>query len=351
MPYKEDIYSWIFIVLSILVIYENINYNFNTQEAAYIVWYCRTVSLAEKEAAWNEIIKTMPNCSLKGRLNMMEIPDFYEFLKKYIELQKKMIKMFKENDRCIYLFEMESDCGQKSYYESGVFSDYDKCMEASIAEMVDRECDRAKIRKRPINSSNNDKCYDSICLINAKGEVMEIDCSRHLNDDDWEVYFAFFGMWFDFPTPFHCGDIVYNARLDEDPFVLVDLCTWDEEKIRSEVSAIEYPESFYQNCNKALAKVRRRGDFTDMGAYGYGIIENNKNALRVYRDRFVFNYLDLELYRKPYSGKDKLLLTISAEYGKGCYGIEALLNEYTNQFLKIVCESQCSYMDNFSVDI
>lgn len=52
---------------------ENINYNFNTQEAAYIVWYCRTVSLAEKEAAWNEIIKTMPNCSLKERLNMMEI--------------------------------------------------------------------------------------------------------------------------------------------------------------------------------------------------------------------------------------------------------------------------------------
>lgn len=179
---------------------------------------------------------------------------------------------------------------------------------------------------------------------------MEIDCSQYLDDNDWEVYFSFYGMWFDFPTSFHCGDIVYNARLDEEPFVLIDLCTWDAEKVRSEVSMIEYPESFYQTHNKALDQVRWRGDFTDMGAYGYGIIENDEKALRVYRDHYAFNYLDLELYRKAYAGKDKLLLTISAEYGTGNYGIEELLNEYTNQFLKIVCERQCSYMDKFSVD-
>lgn len=322
---------------------EKIKYNFSTQEAAYIVWYCRTVSLTEKESAWDEIIKTMPNCSLEERLNMMEIPDFHEFLKNYMELQKKMLKMFREAEQSIYFYEIED-------YESKVFSNFDKCMEASIEEMLSRECDRAKIRKCPINNCNNDYCRDSTCLVNSKGEVMEIDCSLYLDDNDWEVYFAFCGMWFDFPTPFHCGDIVYNARLDEDPFMLVDLCTWDAEKIRSEVSTIEYPEIFYQKQNKALDQIRRRGDFTDMGAYGYGIIENDKKAFRVYRDCHAFNYLDLELYRKPYSGKDKLLLIISAEYGTGCYGIEALLNEYTNQFLKIVCENQCSYTDKFSVD-
>lgn len=322
---------------------EKINYNFSTQEAAYIVWHCRTVSLTEKESAWNEIIKTMPNCSLEKRLNMMEIPDFHEFLRKYMELQKKMMKMFRETDRCIYIYEIED-------YESNAFSNFDKCMESSIQEMFYRECDKAKIRKCSIDNYKNDNCRDSTCLVNSKGEIMEIDCSQYLNDNDWEVYFAFYGMWFDFPTPFHCGDIVYNARLDEDPFMLIDLCTWDAEKVRSEVSTIEYPERFYQTHNKALDQVRGRGDFTDMGAYGYGIIENDEKALRVYRDHYAFNYLDLELYRKAYAGKDKLLLTISAEYGTGNYGIEALLNEYTNQFLKIVCERQCSYMDKFSVD-
>lgn len=202
---------------------EKINYDFSTQEAAYIVWHCRTASLTEKESAWNEIIKTMPNCSLEERLNMMEIPDFHEFLRTYMKLQKKMMKMFRETDQSIYIYEIGD-------YESTLFSNCDKCMEASIAEMANRECDRAKIRKRPINNSDSDKCYDSICLINAQGEIMGIDCSLSLDDHDWEVYFAFFGMWFDFPTPFHCGDIVYNARLDEDPFVLVDLCTWDSAK-------------------------------------------------------------------------------------------------------------------------
>lgn len=29
---------------------EKINYEFNTQEAAYIVWHCRTASLTEKQS-------------------------------------------------------------------------------------------------------------------------------------------------------------------------------------------------------------------------------------------------------------------------------------------------------------
>lgn len=146
---------------------EKINYDFSTQEAAYMVWHCRTASLTEKESAWNEIIKTMPNCSLEERLNMMEIPDFHEFLRTYMKLQKKMMKMFRETDRSIYFYEIGD-------YESNAFSDFNKCMEASIKEMPYQECDRAKIRKCPIDNYKNGNCRDSLCVVNAKGEVTEI---------------------------------------------------------------------------------------------------------------------------------------------------------------------------------
>lgn len=332
---------------------KKLNYSFNMQEAAYTVWKCKSATLREKEDAWNRIIETMPNCTLQKRLNMREISDFHAFLKNCIDIQKLMLQNFMRNDNCIYFFSVRyrNKAGNKCYYESDVFSDYTKCLNACIREISNFHCDRAVIERHTINNYYNTGNHSSSCVVNSHGEVMEIDCWQDIDDDSYDIYYAFQGMWFDFPTPFHCGDIVYNAISDDDPFVLTDISTWDEEKIRREVSAIEYPETFYQCCNRTLDNYRRKGDNGDMGAWGYGIIENNKNALRVLRDRYASNYLDLELYKKSYAEKDKLLLIIRSEYAytkdrEHC-GIEALLNEYTSKFMEIVCKNQRSYMENF----
>lgn len=330
---------------------EKLNYRFNTQEAAYLIWHCKSATLSEKENAWNRIIETMPNCNLQKRINMIEIPDFHAFLKKHIDIQKLMVQNFIRKDDCIYSFSIKyrNKIGNKDYYESDVFSDYTKCLDACTKEMSSLNCDRAQIEKRPINNYYNIGNHSSSCDVNKQGDIMEIDCCQGLDDDSFDIYYAFQGMWFDFPTPFHCGDIVYNAISDDDPFVLTEISTWNEEKIRCEVPPIEYPEVFYQSRNRILDKVCNTGDNSDMGVWGYGIVENDKNALCVLRDRYVSDYLNLELYKKPYSAKDKLLLVISLEYAhtKEHCGIDELLNKYTATFMEIAYKNQRNYIEAF----
>ncbi len=82
-----DIYKFV-VSNSIRNYLKRINYKFSTQEAAFLVWYCETATLEEKFGAWEEIINTMPNCSMQERIDMEAIPDFHKFLIDYIKLQK-----------------------------------------------------------------------------------------------------------------------------------------------------------------------------------------------------------------------------------------------------------------------
>ena len=46
---------------------QEIRYQFTIEEAAYLVWQCRRVTLEEKFAAWEEIVDTMPDSAIIGR--------------------------------------------------------------------------------------------------------------------------------------------------------------------------------------------------------------------------------------------------------------------------------------------
>lgn len=51
-------------------------------EAAYLVWFSKTATLEQKCKAWQEIVQTMPNCSLEATLAGLgrpAIPDFHAF--------------------------------------------------------------------------------------------------------------------------------------------------------------------------------------------------------------------------------------------------------------------------------
>lgn len=59
-----------------------INFQPNTIEAAYLVWFSKTATLDQKCEAWQEIARTMPNCSLEAThagLGRPAIPDFHAF--------------------------------------------------------------------------------------------------------------------------------------------------------------------------------------------------------------------------------------------------------------------------------
>ena len=42
-----------------------IGYEFSSEEAAYLVWQSKETTIAEKHAAWEEIIRTMRACSFR----------------------------------------------------------------------------------------------------------------------------------------------------------------------------------------------------------------------------------------------------------------------------------------------
>lgn len=116
-----DIYKFV-VSNSIRNYLKRINYKFSTQEAAFLVWYCETATLEEKFGAWEEIINTMPNCSMQERIDMEAIPDFHKFLIDYIKLQKKLLNKFKTAEKSIYSCEMYQRKYTGIHYEHKVFN-------------------------------------------------------------------------------------------------------------------------------------------------------------------------------------------------------------------------------------
>lgn len=81
-------------------------------QSAYIVWHNRTKTLAEKHAAWREIMGTMPDCPVATghRKTNMGISDalagsLHEFLQAFMCLQNKLVEQFYKNgDHAVYRY-------------------------------------------------------------------------------------------------------------------------------------------------------------------------------------------------------------------------------------------------------
>ena len=48
---------------------KSIDYQFDTLAASWVVWQSRNATYEEKQKAFDEIIKTMPDCEIPERLN------------------------------------------------------------------------------------------------------------------------------------------------------------------------------------------------------------------------------------------------------------------------------------------
>ena len=306
---------------------QKLNYAFTTPEAAFLVYWCKAATLEERIAAWREIIDTMPNCAMAERMDLEAIPDFHQFLRDYIDLQERDLRRFKEPDGCVYVCELSRQgelCGDMEF---GPFSDFDRCLSAAIRRAAEEETVGLRIFKRPMDPGE-DSPREDYCILTPQGEVCQLDC-RAISDRDLDLSLAFDGMWFDFPTPFHAGDIVCSHRRPDEPFVLTDLCTWDAETLQRELPVSEYSDNWLSNVDHALARMRVRGDTSDMTCRGYTVSGDPGEAIPLvfYDDFFVCDYLDLEYYRGPLKGIHKLLRPIS-DFLKGNRSIEFLLNSY-----------------------
>jgi len=132
---------------------QEIQYQFTTSEAAFIVYWCKHATLDKKIEAWNEIIKTMPDCSMERRLNMMQIDSFHAFLKDYIALQKQDIQNFYTDDGYIYRYEYYKTENLERFDGFGMlFSNYASCMDYCREKILaDGDVDSIRIFKCLLN--------------------------------------------------------------------------------------------------------------------------------------------------------------------------------------------------------
>ena len=193
---------------------EKTGYVFSALETAWLIFQCRDLTMKEKHAAWGELIETMPDCEIPERNHMTpHIPSLHGFLKKYISDESMLAERFFEKQDG-YVFEVETLREGKNGRPAkgggftGVFSSFEKFTEAyktALAE-PDDYTGGFFIRKVPVDGTK--AAFEA--FLNPLLQICEIRWSGSDFRDLGKSFDVFKGMWFDFPTPFSKGDIVYN---------------------------------------------------------------------------------------------------------------------------------------------
>ena len=279
---------------------KKIGYKFSSLEAAWLIYQCHDATIEEKHKAWNELIETMPDCAIEERLNTVSQESLHIFLKNYMALEDKYLNGFYDekhadtfDDDRPYVFKFEY------FYENGSKYDWNtvfSCFDAIYDNTMEPEEDVVFIRctKMQLDRLNTWQ----IAYLTPSFEVLRLDPGRIENDEEFDIYRGVFeGLWFDFPTPFHKGDIVWKKRIThgmcDGPFVITGVC----------LDGIE--------SDKVKDNLRKKGDTTDMCARGYFLNEDGS----IYSE-CMSNYMDLEYYEKELTGPKRTLIALS-NYIKG----------------------------------
>lgn len=282
---------------------KNLNYKFNTLEAAWLVYQCKHISIDEKHSAFEKIIKSMPDCEVPERMNTVYKASLHQYLKEYIATENRLLNSFFKNYKnCFfeYSFFDKRDRGMRS---DKCYYDFKECLKDAIKETREFGVKNFEIRKRKINT---EYCAELI-FINEKVYGYGI---AYEEEDEYELlHNVFCGLYFNFPTPFKEGDILCEYKFGDKrvgfcrgPFVI---CCLPTKRI----------------FNDTL-------DTSDMNVGGYFLDDSNSFYLAT-----MHNYMNLEFYRGDLKGKNKLFEILSM-YTKGQLDISLFASAYHH----VLCE-------------
>lgn len=305
----------------------SIEYKFGSLEAAWLIAECKKLSLVKKKAAWLELIDTMPDCPVIGRMNCNSWDSLHGMLKEYIAAVEKVSDEFFQESaegefvyRYSYLY--HDDVSWTEEFDK-VFNSYAACYESlrkdieSLDETYFKDGGTGIVKYVIKKQSLKDTDIQYELEFNGDYELDYIGRSNHY--EDWisnVLYNSFEGMWFSFPTPFKKGDIVWMPKADgfinwdcDGGFVLDYLATW------------ETPEY-----------MKTSGDYTDMIAGGYFVNPNGT----VYHE-VAPSYMDLEYYEGPYKMNERILPALS-RFVKGELHVDLLMCVYRKVLLDLAAD-------------
>ena len=299
-------------------------------QSAYIVWHNRTKTLAEKHAAWRELVETMLDCPVAAghRKANMGISDalagsLHEFLRAFMRLQNKLVEQFyKKGDHAVYRYRVLYEGDEDWSRDSLLYDRAEECFEdiTADAELL------PSIRCIQITKQWIGEIKAITLSVKADRTVLNVDADG-LEESDMNLLQAFEWMWFAFPTPFKRGDIVVSKYtpfgwnlFTEEPFVLMNLCSWGSEDYKT--NGIPEEMGCYKTADRRLARYKEYGDGSDMTAHG--CFQNEDGSIYY---ECMHCYLDLEYYREEPKGIRRILKAVSS-FEKGELGSDLFAIAY-----------------------
>lgn len=284
---------------------EKIGYQFTALEAAWLIYQSRNTTLEERHHAWRQLISEYPDCSIPVRMNTVAQPSLHGFLEEYMDMENRALERFRDQTGAVYRMEYHSN-GFEPTLERRVFSRFEP---EKMHSLFEEEDDQSIWCKRlPVDGSDIE-AMESFFYVKLNKEMQILEISPDIPDDDHErelMLDVFQGFWFDFPTPFQRGDILWDPDKPDGfcggPFVChsINLHGIADEK------KMEY--------------MRENADDSDMTAHGLFVSDQTG----VYGE-VMSNYMNCEFYRKELVRAQLLLKPFSA-YEKGEADAELLVH-------------------------
>lgn len=214
-----------------------IGHMFNAAESAVIVSQSKSHSLAEKHAAYREIIAEYPDMELPEGNNHKYIPSFHNALERMITYEEHHnVLLLADEPGAVYLAEIHETRGyESSSHDLDLYANYNAALSSAMKYVGSNyderfysvwERDKSTfmyftIKKRYLGSDRY-----VVAEISGHGEIMGIT-NANMNIEDEGFAANLLSLYIDVPVPFKRGDLV---EMDGDGswmgnvFVLKEIC-------------------------------------------------------------------------------------------------------------------------------
>ena len=307
--------------LAVLAHWEKIGWNPPPIEASFIIWNSHKRTIAEKHAAWRNLIETTPDAIFPKHMSYLTGRSLHAFLEAYMRIQEQLLDDLRspenEKSNCCWIVR-KREANDK--YEAYVRPSFERAVR-KLRDCIDEEDwglkdDRFILTKRHFADDSDEEDYDSdvSVLVSPDLELIAFvdDRSPRLTQKEKDVLWpGFEDMWFNFPLPFKQGDIlVHHPGIygDESRFVLDHDATLDPE---------------WDDDARILRLREEHGDYTDMLVYGHTVDEESGV---VWFRRDFHDLLSLEPYDGELRGFEQKLEPLS-RFSRGEIDLRRCLQE------------------------
>ena len=290
------------------------DYRFDSLETAWLIYQCRHISYEEQKVAWTELIHTMPDCEVPKRSNCRGWNSIHAMLQEYMDTYDKIIAEFYNDDpeeKYVYMYSYlyKRDKRWTEEFDT-IYGSLEECLKAYKEDVDDLDetyspDETGVLCYQLCKKSLRNPKLEFVLEYDGKGKLVEV-VTYYPKKEEYEdiLDYSFGGLWFNFPTPFQKGDIVWQPKHEDNivwlcdgGFVLLGLETWEP-----------------------WERVVEEGDNSDMVGFGYFVADNGEVYYEV-----MHNYMDLEYYNGPYKDNERILPAVS-RCVKGEIGLDFLLS-------------------------